>query len=195
MITLDSNEIAKNRMDNGDILTKTQLGKRFKQEFYQWFNGKIQNHSGVDFSYFVGLDKRTFSSYIESHFQDQYTWKTYGESWHIDHIVPFTFFNPNETEDMKLCWNFVNLRPLGARKNIQKGNSYWESLMDLEKRLNVAPANEILHELRKRVLSRIIPSKEIDLSFLSSYCAKSAQYQESTDQSERYRSCKRLIIS
>jgi len=56
---------------------------------------------------------------IESKFKNGMSWDNYGE-WHIDHIIPVTFFNKNE--DVKIINSLNNLNPLWAAENLKKGN-------------------------------------------------------------------------
>ena len=51
------------------------------------------------------------------------TWDNYGK-WHIDHIVPRSFFEFTSIEDteFKYCWSLDNLQPLWSAENITKSN-------------------------------------------------------------------------
>lgn len=41
-------------------------------------------------------------------------------TWHIDHIVPASYFHPFNLEEMKLCWNHQNLQWLTESENTSK---------------------------------------------------------------------------
>jgi 5-methylcytosine-specific restriction endonuclease McrA len=49
-------------------------------------------------------------------------WDNYGKYWHIDHIIPVSFFEIRDRNDpnIKQCWSLQNLRPLSAKENLQK---------------------------------------------------------------------------
>ena len=52
------------------------------------------------------------------------TWDNHGE-WHIDHIVPISFFEYDSTDDVefKYCWSLYNLQPLWSGENLRKYNN------------------------------------------------------------------------
>lgn len=53
------------------------------------------------------------------------SWENYGE-WHIDHIIPDSWFNYSSTEDdeFKKSWSLDNLQPMWGKENQSKGNKY-----------------------------------------------------------------------
>jgi hypothetical protein len=60
-------------------------------------------------------------SHLESKFTKGMTWENYGiNGWHIDHIIPQSFFKYKSYEDeaFKACWALSNLQPLWATKEI-----------------------------------------------------------------------------
>lgn len=66
--------------------------------------------------------------HLESKFTKGMTWENYGiNGWHIDHIIPQSFFKYKSYEDeaFKVCWALSNLQPLWATKEIAM--SYGES--------------------------------------------------------------------
>ena len=65
--------------------------------------------------------------HLESLFQPGMSWDNYGE-WHIDHIVPDSWFEYNSYQDssFKECWALANLQPLWAKDNLKKSNKYME---------------------------------------------------------------------
>ena len=69
----------------------------------------------------VGYDKEDLQIYLESLFEANMTWDNYGK-WHIDHIIPLSFFKYKSTDDVefKYCWSLNNLQPLWAEENLNK---------------------------------------------------------------------------
>lgn len=43
------------------------------------------------------------------------------DKWHIDHVVPMSFFNLLDDLDMAVCNHWINLRPAWAAMNNAKG--------------------------------------------------------------------------
>ena len=48
------------------------------------------------------------------------TIENYGSVWQLDHCLPIASFNILEENDMKKCFNWVNLRPMYSNENISK---------------------------------------------------------------------------
>lgn len=65
---------------------------------------------------YVMMNRDSFVQYYESLFQHGMTWK----NTHIDHHVPLKHFDPTSEDDMKIAWNWYNLRPLFGEDNISK---------------------------------------------------------------------------
>lgn len=61
--------------------------------------------------------------HLESKFRDGMTWDNYGAYWHIDHVIPKSFFKYLEYDDtFRACWALNNLQPLLASENLKKNN-------------------------------------------------------------------------
>jgi len=58
------------------------------------------------------LSRQEFMDYIESLWLYDMSWDTYAVTWDIYHIVPVSFFNHEEKEQVGLCWHHQNLRPM-----------------------------------------------------------------------------------
>ncbi len=61
--------------------------------------------------------------HLENRFLDGMNWNNYGK-WHIDHIIPISFFRYNSANDteFRMCWRLENLQPLWAEDNMIKSN-------------------------------------------------------------------------
>lgn len=55
---------------------------------------------------------------------------------HVDHIIPVSYFNLNNCDDIKLCFSKENLQWLIGSKNISKNNRImYDDVLELKKRL------------------------------------------------------------
>lgn len=70
------------------------------------------------FSEYIGCDRETLISHIESQFVEGMTWDNRSE-WHIDHKIPLISAKTEE-ELYRLC-HYTNLQPMWAIDNIKKG--------------------------------------------------------------------------
>lgn len=59
--------------------------------------------------------------HLEKQFTKGMSWDNYGK-WHIDHIIPISFFQFNSADDIefRMCWRLENLQPLWAEDNHKK---------------------------------------------------------------------------
>jgi 5-methylcytosine-specific restriction endonuclease McrA len=78
----------------------------------------------------VGYTLQDLIVHLESNFDRFMTWNNYGSYWHVDHIIPRSFFKYKNTEDseFKKCWALSNLQPLEAKENIRKSNKIFPTL-------------------------------------------------------------------
>jgi hypothetical protein len=73
----------------------------------------------------VSYTVQELKMHLEDLFENGMSWDNYGE-WHIDHIVPQSWFKYNNAndKDFKKCWALENLQPLWEKANCSKGNRY-----------------------------------------------------------------------
>jgi hypothetical protein len=71
---------------------------------------------------FFGLDNTSFREWIELQFDETLSWENFSTAWQFDHIVPVNYFDFNIVDDMKLCWNFINIRVEKCDLNKGRGN-------------------------------------------------------------------------
>lgn len=82
------------------------------------FRGYITLNSGGGALWqFLGKNAWELREYIESLWQPGMTWDNYKKEWCVDHIVSLKYFDMFDENDLKLCWNFNNLRPMWMEHN------------------------------------------------------------------------------
>jgi hypothetical protein len=54
------------------------------------------------------------------------TWDNYGTEWHVDHIIPKSWFKYDSAEHplFRECWALKNLQPKLKADNMRKGNRF-----------------------------------------------------------------------
>lgn len=87
-------------------------------------------------SKWTGCSKQFLKDYLASLFTEGMSWDNYGE-WHIDHIIPQAYFDFNNPDEVRMCWNYRNLQPLWGNDNIEKGANL---PVDLDERLAILRA-------------------------------------------------------
>jgi hypothetical protein len=111
---------------------RTQADPQFRTErvfsraMQKSLKGLGSSKNGKKWELCVGYTAQELMSHLESKFTKEMTWDNYGSYWHIDHIIPKSWFKYESVEDeaFKKCWSLDNLQPLRAIENISKGNRY-----------------------------------------------------------------------
>lgn len=81
-------------------------------------NANVGGYNGL-----VGCTRQHLRTHLESQFNKSMTWGNYGTHWHVDHIMPCSAFDQSNPRHVKQCWHWTNLRPLEAKKNLEKSNT------------------------------------------------------------------------
>ncbi|HEX7906352.1 MAG TPA: hypothetical protein VF487_20905 [Chitinophagaceae bacterium] len=92
-------------------------------------------------------------------------WDSFGKNWQFDHIIPVAYFDFSDTEEMKMCWNFANLRvdPVhpnknrGRRVDVLAAKAYFA---ELYKNTQYAPCLRLYKKIEKIELSELISSEK-----------------------------------
>ena len=71
----------------------------------------------------IGCSRDFFLEWIESQFEEGWSWDNRGEVWEIDHIVPFNSVDLTKKEDVERVMNYKNTRPLSISENRKKSDS------------------------------------------------------------------------
>lgn len=85
---------------------------------------------------YFGLDISNMRQWFEYQFPDGISWDDFGNKWQFDHVIPVTYFDFSDEEELKTCWNFINIRVEYFHKNKDRGN-----------RLDVLAAKNYFNEL------------------------------------------------
>lgn len=109
----------KKRMEN-DIDYKLKI--RLRNKISSIISNKKQYTHTTDL---LGCSIFDIRQHLERQFKDGMTWDNYGK-WHIDHIIPISYFDFTKEEDQKRCFHYTNLQPLWAKENIRKSNKIIE---------------------------------------------------------------------
>lgn len=78
----------------------------------------------------LGCSVDELKVHLEQQFEPGMTWDNYGE-WHIDHIIPCSYFDLTKEEDQRICFNYRNLQPLWAKDNTKKSNKIPDNVEEL----------------------------------------------------------------
>jgi hypothetical protein len=96
---------------------KVRLSTRLRIRLYHALKAK-QWTKNSSYSKWIGCDRDTLVSHLESQFTEHMNWSNYGKYWEIDHVIPFNSAKSND-ELYKLA-HYTNLKPLTVKQNRTK---------------------------------------------------------------------------
>ena len=74
---------------------------------------------------YVGCSPGFLRNHIESLFKPGMTWDNRGKMWHVDHIVPLSWFPIQKDHSLLfVAAHWSNLQPLWKDENMSKHNKY-----------------------------------------------------------------------
>lgn len=98
-----------------------KLKRRLRRTVYGYIkkNSKRSSSAVRD----LGCTTQELIKYFESQFKEGMTWQNWTKNgWHIDHIVPLSWFDLSNREQFLVACHYTNLQPLWAKDNIKKSN-------------------------------------------------------------------------
>ncbi len=69
----------------------------------------------------LGCSIKDYKTYLESFFIEDMSWDNYGK-WHIDHILPLSWFELENPLCQEMAFHYSNTKPMWAKDNLRKGN-------------------------------------------------------------------------
>jgi hypothetical protein len=82
----------------------------------------LMDHASAEYAPYFALDVNTLRQWFETQFDRGMSWDNFGKSWQFDHIIPLAYFDFDDESELKLCWNFTNLRVEPIQLNKARGN-------------------------------------------------------------------------
>jgi len=122
---------------------------------------------------YFGLDIEKLRKWFDMQFPNGISWDDFGKKWQFDHIIPVTYFDFSNEAELKLCWNFTNLRVELFEPNKDRGNrldvlaakAYFE---ELYKETAYSPCLRLLEKIDKIELSALV-SSQMQQAFINKF--------------------------
>ena len=116
-----------------DSLLKFREKRKWQLAFRRYV---LEKKASQPYSPYFGLGIEEFRKWIEIQFTSELNWDNFGTHWQFDHIIPVAYFDYSLEEDLRLCWNFINIRVerldlnknRGHRVDVLAVKSYFENL-------------------------------------------------------------------
>lgn len=99
----------------------------------------LEGNKSSFYAPYFGLGITEMQKWIEIQFDETTNWDNFSSAWQFDHIVPVAYFDFEDEEDLKLCWNFTNIRVEKIKNNKTNGN-----------RVDVLAAKAYFHTLHQQ---------------------------------------------
>lgn len=82
----------------------------------------FEKNPSIFYAPFFGIDIKNIREWIELQFDSDLNWENFSKKWQFDHIIPVTYFDFADADDLRLCWNFTNIRvqKIDSNKNHRK---------------------------------------------------------------------------
>jgi len=85
---------------------------------------------------FFGLPIEEMRSWIQVQFDESLNWENFSAAWQFEHVLPLSYFDINSEADLRLCWNFTNIRveklikteEADSRSNVFAARQYFGAL-------------------------------------------------------------------
>lgn len=111
----------------------------------------INKSKSVAYAPYFGIDIIGLREWIEIQFDNDMNWDNFSKIWQFEHIVPVSFFNLSDEADLKLCWNFINIRAYKLhtetkvlRQDLQAAFNHFEFLY---KNTGISVCNQMLQKI------------------------------------------------
>ncbi len=104
-------------------VTEADIRFREKRKWQQALRRYVlEKNISEGYAVYFGLDIERFRQWIEIQFTEGLNWDNFASAWQFDHIVPIAYFDFGNEDDLKLAWNFINIRVEKYDTNNLRGN-------------------------------------------------------------------------
>ena len=124
-------------MKSGDSKHRVALALR------RYVQGKAPSRGYVDI---FGCDADFLREFIEHQFTGGMNWKNFGRKWKIGHLLAPSYFRDRRRADVRLCWNWINMRPVAEGKS-RLAMSPGAALAALKRRRRFFRENSVIGDL------------------------------------------------
>jgi hypothetical protein len=81
----------------------------------------LERNISADYAPYFGLDIDQMRRWFECQFPSGIGWQHFGELWQFEHVLPVTCFDFTSEDELRICWNFINLR-VEVLQDTEKGS-------------------------------------------------------------------------
>ena len=70
----------------------------------------LEQKWSASYAPYFGIDIQRFREWIALQFEGGQSWDNFSDGWQFDHVVPVAYFDFGSEAELRLCWNFTNIR-------------------------------------------------------------------------------------
>ncbi len=104
-----------------ESLIKSREKRKWQINFRRYV---IEKSPCPPYAPYFGLDIENIRKWFEYQFTSDLDWNNFAKKWQFDHIIPVTYFDHSVEEELRLCWNFTNLRAVPLQFKKERGNGF-----------------------------------------------------------------------
>ena len=123
-------------------LTQDAMKKRLGLALRRFMLG---TSPGWKYRQVFGCEPEFLRAFMEYQFRGGMSWDNFSDVWQIGHVLHLAAFDQTDDDEVKLAWNWINLRPEPVGNRIP--NSYQSALTILEHRKQTFPTNPVIGKL------------------------------------------------
>jgi len=124
----------------------------------------IAKNPCFEYAPYFGLDINSIRKWFEYQFAPGIDWENFGTNWQFDHIVPVVYFDFSVEAELRLCWNFTNIRVealhlnknRGSRLDVLAAKSYFKELYE---KTGYQKCNKLLQKIDTIELSELLSTE------------------------------------
>ncbi len=125
----------------------------------------LEKNICVGYAPYFALDIENIRKWFEVQLDPGVGWADFGGKWQFDHIIPVTYFDFSNEVDLKMCWNFTNIRVEQFQRNKDRGNrldvlAAKRYFNELYKATNYPPCLKLLNKIDEIELTEIVSSEK-----------------------------------
>jgi len=90
-----------------DALLQTRERKKWQIALRRYV---LEGQPSSFYAPYFGIDIKNFRKWIELQLGEAIDWEKPSKDWQFEHVVPMNYFDPKNDRELRLCWNFINIR-------------------------------------------------------------------------------------
>ena len=90
-----------------DSLVRLREKKKWQLSYRRYV---LEGAPSEAYALYFGLDMKNLRDWFEAQFTKDLSWDNFGKAWQFEHIIPATYFDFSNENDLRLCWSFINIR-------------------------------------------------------------------------------------